>query len=249
MSHEAIFQEARKHHDPSFDDSVQRTHDFTVTHLGLHPVATDRIAVITGDDQKLVRQFTGAAPSYRGGFNKEANGIVLFPVADKANPTGATVRAESDMVHELTHSATDNQYHHIFFREALAGIGEAKFLEFIGKFGHWKPTIDFTLRRSGVELVVPGNFRYYDSSTANTSQGLIAGLGMAYGMRAAGTRVVDIMQGSSLNGERQYSMMKSGLNSLQKGLSKEVETFPETTDGIIQATAVIQDVAKRRQAN
>lgn len=245
-SYEQIFQQARQYHDPFFNEHVARAHDFATRQLGLQPATPERVVVVSGENQRRVRDITGAEPSHRGGFNQQSGGIVLFPQADSENPEGATVRAESDIVHELTHSATDNPYHHVFFREALAGMAEAKYLAYLGKHNRWRPALGFTLRRAGVELLLPGNFRYYDAPDANTSQGLVAGLGVAYGMRASDMTVADIMNGSSYGGERQFTMMKGALNSLQKGLAKEVETLSQDTDGIVQATKIIHDAAMRR---
>jgi hypothetical protein len=247
----AIPEQLKALHNPFFDEHVQRAHDFTANHLGLQTIPVEQVAIIGEKDHDHVRRLTGADESIAGGFNHQARGIVLFAKGDAANAEGATTRLESHIVHELTHSGTANLDEHTFFNEALAGMAENKYLEWLESQGRWKPAIDFTLRQAGVELFVPGSYRYYDRPSArgaNSSQGLIASLGMEYGLRASGAKAADVMASSSYNGREQFKLMKNSLDTLKGGLAKEVESFPQTTDGIIQATATIQDVANRRRS-
>ena len=233
-------------HNPYFDPLVREAHGFTNQQLGLQTSGIDQLTVIDESNIDAIKLALSKEGSIGGGFDIPSGDIVVFAEGDTLNPAGATAKLGSKLVHELTHSGTANLNQHNFYNEALAGMGEAKYLQWLAEKGRWQPPVDFILKRAGVELQLLGGFRYYEPAivNGNSSQGLIAALGVGLGMHRNAVKVADVMAASSLRGENQFAIMHSSLDSLKPGLAKEVTTFPETTDGIIQATAAIQEVAR-----
>jgi hypothetical protein len=236
-------------HNPFFDPIVDEAHDFVTNELGLHPSGPEKVAVVNPAHVPLVRERLGAIKM--GGFNPDTGEIILIPQPDEASPKGATARLGSYMVHELVHSDTFTPGQHTFYTEAVAGIGEAKYLQWLQARGRWVPAADYVLHRAGATLLVPGAFRHYEPSPgadkpANSSNGLIASIGVGLGMHNSGMKAADVMRVSSYHGTEHYDMMRQAVNSLRPGLAEEVEAYPQTTDGIIQATAAIQGVARAR---
>lgn len=237
-------------HNPAFDPHVVEAHSFTADNLGLNIADMQKVTIIDQSRESELRNKYELGKTQQGGFNPKTGEVLLIAQPDTDNPDGATVRLGAQAVHELTHSGTANLYEHSYFNEAIAGMGEAKYLQWLQEQGRWKPASDYIMEKAGVRIWLPGSFRYYDvpeyTGVANTSQGLVASMGVGMGMHHDGTKVADIMRISKLGGTDQFTAMKRSIDSLQDGLSKEVESYPMSTEGIIQATAAIQDVARKR---
>jgi hypothetical protein len=186
-----------------------------------------------------------------GGYHLPTGDIVAYASEDLDNPAGAKVKNSSLIVHELTHGGTLNKEHHLFYNEALAGLGESSYLQWLEKRGRWQQAGSFVINRAGVKLDLPGKFRYYEYAStekSNTSQGLIAASGMELGLQSSGLETSQLFDASTLNGDKQFALMKDALDSIQPGLSQEVETFPQNTDGIIQASSVVHEATAKRIA-
>lgn len=234
-------------HNPFFEPLIEEAHSFVTTQLGLVVTSLENITVIDPQHAPAVKRRLGIRPSEVGNFDIPTGRVVLFPNADPDNPAGATARAGSQAVHEIAHSGTANSDEHLFYNEAPAGMGEAKYLQWLQTQGRWVPAADHVLHRAGVSLWLPGTFRYYDTvKQASSSQALVASIGVGLGMHNSGIKTADIMAVSSLGGRRHFALMRQALNSLEPGLATRVEGYPQSTDGIIQATAVIQSIARKQ---
>ncbi len=236
-------------HNPYFDPIVDEAHSFATSQLGLKVAGVEKVAVVDEAHADTVKRRLGMVTV--GRFNPGTGQIVVTAKGDTSNPNGAMARVGSQIVHELAHSGTANLSQHSFYNEAAAGIGEAKYLQWLEAQGRWMPAADLVLHRAGTALWVPGAFRYYNPGSntdkpGNTSQALVASMGVALGLHNSGAKSADILRASSYGGTEHFRLMKRAVDSLQPGLAREVETFPQTTDGIIQATATIQEVARRR---
>lgn len=238
-------------HNPFFDPHIEEAHNFTTTQLGLTVTSLENVSVIDPQHAQAVKEQLGIPPNEVGNFDIPTGRVVLFPKADNENPAGATIRTGSNAVHELVHSGTANPHEHLFYNEAAAGMGEAKYLQWLQAKGRWVPAADYVLNRAGVSLWLPGTFRYYNSSPGavkqgNSSQALVASIGVGLGMYKSGIKTADVMTASSLGGRGHIAIMKRALDSLEPGLATRVEDYPQNTDGIIQATALVQSIARKR---
>jgi hypothetical protein len=244
-------------HNPQYDLLRQVGYDFVTKDLGLNPGPIDNIAIITPLQALHMRAQHGE--TWGGGYNPEGNNaVVVHDINEPDRPiTGKTMLA-ARVVHEATHMATANVDEHPFYNEALPGIAEYKYLDRLRLSNRYTPATDYYLERAGVSLWIPNNWRYLhepeskgtekSGTVGKTSQGLIAALGIAYTLQKSGITSSDILAASTPRGIAQFTLMKSSLNSLKLGLSREVEGFDGTTDGIIQATSVIAiEVAKQNQ--
>ena len=240
--------EVSKYHNSVFDEPRQQAHDFVTSELGLSPAPLDHIALIVPDQALHLR--TQYGQNWGGGYNSVSNTAVVIQEEDKDKPLTQAIKNGAANVHEITHSATINMNEHMFWNEALAGIGEYKYLDWLKLQGKYQPAAAFMLERAGVRLWVPDNWRYthkaeaantaISGSNANTSQALLAALGVAHTLPKSGIKGTDILKVSTRGGSAQFDLMQKSVDSLKRGLAKEVETFPQTTDGIIQATSIIQ---------
>ena len=123
-------------------------------------------------------------------------------------------------------------------------MGEAKYLQWLRLKDRWVPAADYVTHRAGVNFWLPGAFRYYKPSPSavkqgNSSQALVASIGVGLGMHKSGIKTADVMAASSLGGRDHIAIMKRALDSLAPGLATKVEGYPQNTDGIIQTTALV----------
>lgn len=239
--------EIHNFHDPLYDPQVETALSFTEQNLGLEVTPPERIAIVHPDHVPAMRRALGAPDSYRGGYNPDTDEVVVL--AERNNPAAFYARnADLDnskaAVHELTHSGTYRADQHAYYTEGVAGIGEYKFLEAVRKTPQYnlKPAADFILDRAGVQLWLPSSFRAYESSDgkAHSSQAMVALRGISYGTALRRQNAVDIIRGNKPGSYEPYRHMKEALDTVKPGLSHEVTTFPETTDGIIQASAMVE---------
>lgn len=239
--------EIHQYHDSLYDPQVDTALDFTQNHLRLDVTPTERIAVVHPDQVPAMRRALGASDTFRGGYNPDTDEIVVL--AETNDPTSLYRRnADLDntkaLAHELTHSGTQRSDEHSFYTEGLAGIGEYKFLEAVRKNPEHNLEVaaDYIVRRAGVELWLPGSFRAYEttSNNANTSQAMVALRGISYGTALQRKNAVDIIKGNEAGSYEPYRQAKEALDTVKPGLSREVTRFPETTDGIVQASAMIE---------
>lgn len=239
--------EIHKFHDSLYDPQVETALSFTEQNLGLQVTPPERIAIVHPNQVADMRRALGASDSYRGGYNPDTDEVVVL--AERNNPDAFYARnADLDntkaAVHELSHSGTYRNDQHAFYTEGVAGIGEYKFLEAVRKTPqhNLQPAADFLLKRAGVELWLPGSFRAYESSdgNANTSQAMVALRGLSYGTTLQRKNAANIIRGNMPGSYEPYRQMKAALDTVKPGLSHEVTTFPETTDGIIQASAMVE---------
>jgi hypothetical protein len=239
------------HHDSRLDFAAKRGHEFVTGNLGLtHAIDVGRIAIIHADDKAAVSQAIGET-WLDGGYDPMKHEVVVTATPDNDHPQDASRSLVSKVVHEVVHSATTSMSElpeHTFWRETLAGMGEAAYLNHIRSKRQQKVS-DYVLERAGVKLWVPAAFRYYDrpaSPGANSTQGLIAASAFAITQRASNMGGSRILAASTPRDRSQYKKLRSSFEALKPGLSKEIESFPQTTDGIIQATAVVQDEGRKQ---
>jgi hypothetical protein len=247
--------EVAKYHNPQFDPIRNEAYDFTTRHLGLDEAPVDNIAVITPEQAAGLRDHHGE--TWGGGYNPDNNTAIVIHNPHYTGPDTTRTYNGAATVHETTHTATANMNEHGFYNEALSGVAEYRYMEWLRNGSAYRPAVDFILQRAGVELWVPRNMRYLDARDASgvpihgpaqghTSQGLIAALGVAHTMPASRLTSNKLLAISRRNGDKHFRAMKWSLDTLKPGLVKEIETFPETTDGAIQATAIIQSEARKQ---
>lgn len=241
-------------HDSRFDKHRQQAHEFARDNLGLtHIVGLGRLAIIHEADAPGVASQLRRPSWGKGEYNPRTMEAVVTAIPDVNNPAGASQALVSGAVHEYVHSGTYDREEvgeHAFWLEGLAGMGEALYLQSLEANGTRPTASDSFLKRAGVELWVPGSFRYYDNNdtrTANSSQGLIAASAFAATRLQSGIGARDVLAASKPRNRTHVKLMKSSFDQMKPGLSKEIETFPQTTDGIIQATAVVHDEARKRR--
>lgn len=239
------------YHDSRLDFAAKRGHEFVTNNLGLtHATELGKIAIVHADDKEAVQGAIGGE-WLDGGYNPDNHEIVVTAVPDDDHKLDASHALVSKVVHEAVHSATTSRSElgeHAFWREALAGMGEAEYLKYM-RSKRQQQVSDYVLKRAGVQLWVPAAFRYYDRPNfpgANSTQGLIAASGFAVSQRASRMRGSPILAASAPGDRTQYSKLKSSFDALKPGLTKEIESFPETTDGIIQATAIVHDEGRKK---
>lgn len=242
-------------HESQFDPVRDEAYDFVVHDLGLTPAPKENIGLV--GSSYFLTQRTMQAPTVAGEYNPLTNTAVVEQKTSGPGRHTLDTSNRSAAVHEITHTANGRPDEHMFFYEGLAGIAEAKYLERRQRLGQYLPAFAFTLRRAGVELWLPANFRYLDARDASglpssgekgghASQALIAALGIAHALPSSKLKSADLLASSNQRSPAAYFNTKRVLNDLRPGLAKEVESFPETTDGIIQATAQIQAEARKQ---
>ncbi|HJP81636.1 MAG TPA: hypothetical protein VJ841_04540 [Candidatus Saccharimonadales bacterium] len=240
------------YHDERFDAHRVHAEQFIGDELQLHHArALGRLAVVHEDNAEQLKAYLGGN---WGGYNALTGEAVVTAHPDIHNEVGASHRLISEAVHELVHSATVGMptmlNEHSFWREGMAGIGEALYLSDLEHKGRRDKVADFVLRQGGIDLWVPGSFRYYEDyatdGSANTSQGLVAASAFAMAQRVSGDRGRDVLKASQRGDGPAYARMKASFDQLKPGLSDEIEQYPETTQGIVEATAMVHDEAKRR---
>lgn len=237
-----------QYHDTTFDPLVNQAREFSAKKLGLQVGGPEKVAIVNERHAEAVKQQLGhLGMNVAGGFDPDSGNVLLAAVGDTQNPEGAFARLGSQLVHELSHGPTGNENQHPFFYEGIAGMAEANYLQWLQTKGRWNAAADFTLNRAGARVWVPGSFRYYDqgpnAAGANSSQGLIAASAINIGMLRTGMRSADVFAASTPGGTRQYDMMKHAVEAIRPGLASEVERYPRTTEGILQATAAVQKAA------
>ncbi|HKR81531.1 MAG TPA: hypothetical protein VJR27_00855 [Candidatus Saccharimonadales bacterium] len=226
-------------HDPSFDAEVAQARTFTQD-LGLRAVPSDKITVISAELAPDMRRAVGATETFGGGYNPETDEVLILENPDPGYPESGQVNLRKALVHELAHGGTHTPGEHAFFREALAGVAEFRSLEKMRRNGLALAS-DYVVRRAGVALWLPGTFRAYERpDIANSTQALIAARGLSYALMESGLTSARIFHRSRLGSPKQYDLMKGAVDAIHPGLSDTVMNCPETTDGIIQATAAIE---------
>jgi hypothetical protein len=246
-------------HDSRFDPIRDEAYRFTSQGLGLDVAPINNIALLNSEQAKALHDsgMLGDKDNH-GGYDMRTNTMVVDATPGEEGPISDRIAMGSKTVHELVHSGTVNIDEHTFYNEALAGIGEYKYLEWLKDHGIYRPSIDFLLQRAGVVLWVPGQTRYVDAREAynlpgagdkgaKTSQGLIAAVGLNHGLINTGLTSKELFGMSSRNGTAQFKVMKESVESIQPGLAKEIEKVPGTTDGMIQAADIIHTAARKQQ--
>lgn len=244
-----------KYHNSQFDPIRSEAYDFTTRQLGLDTAPLDNIALIAPEQAIDLRNYHGE--TWGGGYNPDNNTAVIIQNPYYTGPSTTRTYNGAATVHEITHTGTGNVDEHRFYNEALSGVAEYKYMEWLRNDGVYRPAVDFTLKRAGVEIWVPRNMRYLDARDASgvptsgpaqghTSQGLIAALGVAHTMPVGGLTSNQLFDVSQRNGSQQFRAMKQSLDALKPGLAREIESLPETTDGAIRATAIIQAEARKK---
>jgi hypothetical protein len=243
------------YHDQRFDFAIERASEFVERDLDLrHAHALGRSAIIDEKEQSHVAAQLGMS-NWRvgGGYNPKTKEAIVVANPDNANPVGASQRLVSKTVHEFVHSATmnpDELPEHSFWEEALAGIGEVAYLKELERNGKRRRVGDFVLHHGDTDLWVPGAFRYYenhDSTRANASQGLIAASAFAVTQQLSGIKGQDVLTASKPGARSHYDTIKESFEALKPGLSREINaSFPQTTTGIIDATAMVHDEGRRQ---
>lgn len=244
-----------RYHNPRFDPVRDEAHTFVSRDLGLRIAPKANIALITPAQAIALQAHYG--DSWGGGYNPDDNTCVVIQRENFVGPITTEVYNRGATVHEITHTGTAKPDEHMFYNEALPGIAEYRYIQRSTEHGLYQPASSFVLARAGVELWVPNNMRYLDAreavgtptqgaTGANTTQAMIAALGVGLTFPRSGLTSADLLGKSGLNEAAPYDLMRYSLNALKPGLAREVESMPETTDGIIQATSIIQDEARRQ---
>lgn len=240
------------YHDSRFDVMRDRAVEFVRDDLNLpYARSLGKLAIIHEEDMKRLGNPHGGHWGEYSYLNAES---IVAAHPDVDHPTGAAHRLVSQTVHELVHSATVGPHammnEHSFWREGIAGLGEVLYLADLERRGKRDKVADFILQHGGVDVWVPGAFRYYENNatdgTANTSQGLVAASAFAVAQRASSETARDVLHASSRSEARVYTRMKKVFDDLKPGLTHEIEQYPETTSGIIQATAMVHEEGRRR---
>jgi hypothetical protein len=241
-------------HYQRFDTHRQKAHEFARDNLGLtHIIGLGRLAIIHEADAPGVAAQLNRPLWGRGEYDPRTMVAVVTAEPDVNNPVGASQALVSGAVHEYVHSGTfdkEETGEHTFWLEGLAGMGEALYLQDLTAKGTRAAAGDGVLRRAGVELWIPGSFRYYDNHdtrTANSSQGLMAASAFAAARLQSGIGARDVLAASAPTDRTHVKLMKTSFDRMKPGLSKEIETFPQTTEGIIQATAAVHDEARKQR--
>jgi hypothetical protein len=248
--------EIHQFHDTTYDPLVQEAVRFAGGELGLRQIASaDDITVLrqedTGSLPDSVQRHYGLHEN-GGGYDPVTGGVLVVQPTLKGMPKTTRVMQGSQIVHEVVHSGTANVDEHPYYREALAGMGEAKYMEWLATHGTHKAAASMMLKRTGVELWLPGEMRRVHADEAHrvvgkahTTQGLVAALGVGYGLHASGGTSNAILRASRPGGNAQYDMMRRSLDTLSPGLSRQVERSDGSTAGIIESTARIEHAARR----
>jgi hypothetical protein len=238
------------HHNRQFDFARDRAEEFVRNDLELpHARALGRLAVVHENDTSELKDYLG---DLWGGYNALTEEAIITAHPDIYHPKEASQRLVSEAVHELVHSATASlstiQDEHLFWREGMAGLGEALYLSELERQGKRAKVADFVMR--GMDLVIPGTFRYYEDNATdgsmNTSTGLVAATSFAVAQKASGETARNVLKMSQYGDAYAYAKMKGTYDRLSPGLYREVEQYPETDRGILEATAMVHDEAKRR---
>jgi hypothetical protein len=246
----------RAHHDPRFDAVLDEAHTF-VCELGLQVAPKEHIYLIDFQSTAATDIRAREGKAWRGGYYREANIAIVTQTEEGVGPITASLYNRSATIHEITHSGTDKADEYAFYAEVLPGMAECAYLLKRAEQGLYHPSSDFILERAGVEVLIPGPMRCLDAREAenvpthgpigsHVSQGVVAALGIALSFPSSGLTANELLTISRRNKVDAYARMKGSLDSLKPGLSREVELFPETANGIIQATALIQDEARKQ---
>lgn len=246
--------ELQRYHNPEFDGPREEGWKFVTDELGLQVAPREQIALIRPEQAVALRERYGS--TFGAGYDPVRDTAVIIQTEMPGGPITSDIRNRSAVVHELTHSGTVNMGFHHFFREGLSGMAEHLFLGKLEAAGMRQVSADFVLQRAGVELLLPASVLYLDGReaegqstsgpAASSSQGLVAAWGLAHTLPVAGLTSRQIFALSRHNGTEQYWALRYTLDALKLGLAAEVESLPETTDGIIQATSIIAEEARKQ---
>jgi hypothetical protein len=239
-----------EYHDPNFDGHVRAAQSFVTDELRLAgSVPLDKITILNENKHpEFVSKF-GLPNTEVAWTFLETGDVIATASPDPQYPEGATSRLVSRTVHELVHLKTADSSEHAFYTEMLAGLGEVKYLERQRKDGRLVRATGLMLDRAGVRLWLPGEYRNYDSSSvrgAHSTQALVAASGFAVSQGASGIGLSELFSAPPHRRTDRYAVAKRSFNTLRRGLAREIETYPQTTDGIIQATALIQDEGRKK---
>jgi hypothetical protein len=161
------------------------------------------------------------------------------------------IALRSRVVHELTHSGTKNLDRPAFYTEALAGLGELEYLDWLHSQGKHEPATDFTLQKYGVALHVPADARYLHASEADglptegaehyfTSQGLVAISSLRAILATNGYSNRDLLESASSPVALYARIMRDSLDAAHVGLSEVIGRHEDRIEGVVQATATLQ---------
>lgn len=237
-------------HQVEFSPIRDVAYTFITRDLGLTAAPIENFALVSPERFAEVSQMQGQ--DVGGEYDIATDTAVLVQARDDQNPLTTATRNVCAAVHEIAHSVNPSRdtKHHLFFREALTGLTELFYLGRRADLGNYQPATGFVLRRAGVQVWLPPQARYLDRREAVgkpqhgakggcTSQGVVAALGIMAALRdgcLTPMNVVKMSNGKSMAG---YFAMRYALNKAKPGLADEIERFPESTEGIIQATAHI----------
>jgi hypothetical protein len=231
-------------HDQQFDRLIVEAHSFACNDLGMNVVAADRVVVAGVDQAEAMRFHLSFDKSTKGGFDYFTGEVALIGTVDYENPDGARIKGISQILHELVHSGSQNHNEHPYFNEALAGIAERAFLQSQELLDNWRPINDYTLQKNESVINVPGDYRYYEPTTytqpANTSNGLVASIGVRSILQQSSIKPTDVLAASSRDGTRQFEIMKHAIASVYPGLVDEIEQAPWQPHGVFKAASIVQ---------
>lgn len=247
--------ELKQYHNAAYDPLVDEAVRFSGKILGLQVVGPEKITVLSRENvlslPAEVRKHYNF-PAASGGYDPITRDVLVLQDTHPGMPRTTRVSQGSLLVHEITHSGTADPLEHPFYTEALAGMGEAKYLEWLVKYGVYRHIGPGIVWYAGIKLWFPGELRMtHVDEVGNagkknyTSRGLIAALGVGYGLQASGETSANVLRSSRRSLTEPYALMRQSLNALRPGLSRRIERGDGSIEGILEATAQVERAARR----
>lgn len=225
-----------------------RTHPyFRVTIVEAHNAEAARRKYGISDSRVTGRYYHGPRPA-----------ALVLEKNMPSRPITARTAVVAGAIHESTHNAIlegDGTY---FPDEAMAGLAELGWLTRRRAGGIIHTARDYQPQPDGQTpdfgLTIPGECRYLDAredtkkaaDRHHTSSGLIAALGLAYGLEVSGITPRDIIRAGQIKPTAAHSLMRHALDAVHPDLWGNYAKLPRNIDGLLEGTAMVQQVAEAR---
>lgn len=196
---------------------------------------------------------------YQAPTNESLNPrIIARTVSDPSLRETAETAHVATIGHELTHAATFNADmvadQRPYYREALAGLGEYKVLMDRFEKGLFLPAGRYALRLcEGDTLKIPPNMRHLDERNtksarpdrAYSTNGLLAGLGVAELMKREGMTLKELMQMAAGGNQEAYDWMRGSVKSLGGDILEHADNSGESAHEVARVTRKIQRAVQK----
>jgi hypothetical protein len=231
--------------------------------IGLRLNPYYQLTLVEAHQRSAAEQAYGL-PAYRTGkyFPQSLEALTLEETYP-GMPITARTELAAGAVHESTHHAQPPPENSHFYAEAMAGLVELAYLTRLRAIGVIRTAGSYRAHmsppgESSFTLTIPGECRYLDAredtgsteghaETAYTGTGLIAALGLAYGLEASGITPQQVIRAGQTRPSAAYAVIDSALRALDPTMSHCYRGLSENRFGIAQATAAIQEVAETRK--